>query len=126
MESNSNFENKRGVMKMYLGEEGTEQFSVTTRVNGEQIGFQEIHDPFVRTTVKLRGWKHAWRALFGGLKIQVSVDASHGAQRAIMTLDPTRLQADTEEFLRNMAVSRAENTAMGAVGYAATDEFNRR
>lgn len=104
-------------MKTNIGEEGTEQFTVTTRVNEKLIGQQEIHDPFVRTVVKLRGWGHAWRALFGGIKVQVSVDGTHGAQRAIMTLDPRVLQEDTEQFLREMATSRERNTTEGTVGY---------
>lgn len=108
-------------MKMNIGEEGTEQFNVTTRVNGEMIGEQKIHDPFVRTSVQLRGWRHAWNALFGGIKVQVSVDGSHGAQRAIMTLDPLLLQEDTENFLREMATSRASNSARGIEGYYAAN-----
>jgi hypothetical protein len=65
-------------MKTHLGEEGTEQFTVTTRVNQKLIRMQSIHDPFVRTKVTLKGFKHAWNALFGGLAVEVSVDGSPG------------------------------------------------
>jgi hypothetical protein len=93
---------------MHLGEEGTEQFTVTTRLDGKQIGQQEIHDPFIRTSVRLRGFRHAWNALTKGLNIQVAVNGTHGAMRAVMTLDPYKLQDDTEDFLRDMAMRRAE------------------
>ena len=39
-----------------IGEEGTEQFTVTTRVNGELVADRKIHDPFAHTTVTLKGW----------------------------------------------------------------------
>jgi NOTCH protein len=104
-------------MKASLGEEGTEQFTATTRVNGEVIAEHKIHDPFIRSTTTLKGWKHAWKAMWGGIRVQVSVDASHGAMRAIMTLDPNKLQEDSEQFLRDMATSRERNAAEGIVGY---------
>lgn len=104
-------------MKTNIGEEGTEQFTVTTRVNEELIREQPVHDPFARTTVILKGWRHAWNALFGGIKVQVVIDGTHGAQRAIMTLDPTVLQKDTEQFLREQSVRREQNTAAGVIGY---------
>jgi|SRR5579872_1578860 len=90
----------------FLGETGTEQFSVVTRVNEEKIGEHKIHDPFVRTVVILRGFKWAWKALFGGLTIQVSVNSSEGASRAIMTLNPHQLQAETEKMLEERRLSQ--------------------
>ncbi len=94
---------------IYLGEDGTEQFSVTTRANGEVIGDQKIHDPFIRTTVKLRGWKWAWKALFGGISVQVSVDGTEGASRAVMTLNPHSLSAETAEIMESRRLSREAN-----------------
>lgn len=91
---------------IHLGENGTEQFTVTTRVNGEVIGQQAIHDPFIRSTVRLRGFKHAWRALFSGLKIEIALDGSLGASRAIMTLDPHALTAETNKILEDRKKSR--------------------
>lgn len=102
---------------MKIGEEGTEQFTVTTNVNGEMIGNQLIHDPFVRTSVTLRGWKHAWRALTSGIKVNVCVDGTHGAVSAVMMLDPEKLQYSTDEHLKFCARSREENEALGLVGY---------
>jgi hypothetical protein len=102
---------ERGYMRKRLGEEGTEQFTVTTRVNEKLIGQHSIHDPFVRTTVTLHGWEYMWRALFGGIKVQVCVDGTHGAQSAIMSLNPTDLQESTEEHLRWCAMSRSDRDA---------------
>src|SRR6476620_10070821 len=82
-------------VSVQLGETGTEQFEVKCRVNGEIVGDQKIHDPFIRTTVKLRGFRHAWNAIFGGIKIEIALDASEGAQRAIMTLNPIQLAQET-------------------------------
>jgi hypothetical protein len=104
---------------MGLGEDGTEQFTVETRVDGKRIRLQEVHDPFTHTTVKLKGWRHAWNALFRGLTVNVNVDGSHGAMRAVMMLDPVKLQKDTEDWLREAAVRRADNAAQGVVGYYA-------
>jgi hypothetical protein len=104
-------------MGLSLGEHGSEQFTVETRVDGKQIRLQEVHDPFAHTTVKLKGWRHAWNALVHGITINVNIGGTHGAMRAVMTLDPEKLQQDTEEHLREMANRRAENTAAGVVGY---------
>lgn len=82
---------------VHLGEEGTEQFRVTTYANGAKIGDQKIHDPFIRSTTTLRGFGWAWRALFG-IKVQVCVNGSDGASRAIMTLNPHELEAETREI----------------------------
>lgn len=91
---------------VHLGEDGTEQFDITTRVNGKIVGAQKIHDPFIRSTVKLRGFGHAWNALFGGLKVEIAVNASEGASRAIMTLNPVVLAKDTEDILEQRRLSR--------------------
>ena len=106
-------------MGLSLGETGTEQFTVSTRVNGELIKAQPIHDPFIRTFIHLRGLRHAWNALTRGIKIQVAVDASHGAQAAIMTLDPRKLEDDTQLFLEQQAQRRSANDAAGIIGYYA-------
>lgn len=107
-------------MKTNIGEQGTEQFTVYTAIDGEKIGEQKIHDPFIHTTIKHTPgrWEH-FKQIFAPktIKIQVSVDGSHGAMRAIMTLDPILLQQDTEEILRERAVSRERNSAEGVVGY---------
>ena len=107
-------------MKANIGEEGTEQFTVSTRVNGEKVAEQKIHDPFIHSTVKhtLSRWEH-FKQVFAPkvITVQIAVDGSHGAMRAIMTLDPIRLQQDSEEWLRDMATCRERNSAEGVVGY---------
>jgi hypothetical protein len=96
-----------------LGEAGTEQFEVETLLNGERIGLQSVHDPFIRSTVKLRGFKHAWNALFGGLKIQIRLDATPGAQRTIMMLDPEAMQTETKSMLEAARLSRERSGICG-------------
>lgn len=104
---------------MHLGEDGTEQFELTTRVNGEVIYKRKIHDPFHCTRVVMKGWKHAWSALTKGIEVQVSVDGSEGAQRAIMTLDPYALDQETRNILIERAEQRQRNSDAGVVGYYA-------
>jgi hypothetical protein len=106
---------------MHLGEENTEQFTVTTRVNEKLIKAQKIHDPFIRCTTTLRGFRHAWNALTKGITVTVAVDGSHGAMSAIMTLDPTRLEEDTQIFLERQAQRRTENDQDGIMGYCAAE-----
>lgn len=104
-------------MGLSSGDHGDEQFTVETVVDGKQIRLQEVHDPFAHVTVKLKGWRHAWNALVRGLTINVNIGGTSGAMRAVLTLDPKRLQQDTEEFLRDMAQRREDNAAQGIVGY---------
>lgn len=104
-------------MGLSNGEYGQEQFAVNTRVNGNLIQSKPVHDPFQTTTVTLRGIGHALRALTCGIKVQVSVNGSHGAMRAVMSLDPNELIAGTSEHLAEMARRRIANAADGTVGY---------
>lgn len=103
-------------MKAHLGEEGTEQFSVETLVDGRTIKVQPIHDPFIHSTtvVSISRWDHFW-AIFRRreIRVQVFVSSSEGAQRAIMTLDPEQLARDTEEILHERKISRESSPTIG-------------
>lgn len=107
----------KSVSGKHLGEEGTEQFVVRTRVDGKLIREQKIHDPFLhnRTTVVLGRWD-AFKAIFRKREIvvQVSVDGSDGVMRAIMMLDPDKLTAETAEMLEQRRISRETS---GVAGY---------
>ncbi len=90
-------------MRTQLGEEGTEQFSITTYVDGNVVKKQALHDPFIfsKTEVGFSRWelfKGMFRRRFK-VEVQMSVHASPGAQRAIMTLDPRELEAETSRIL---------------------------
>ena len=97
----------------YLGEEGTEQFTVTTQLNGRRIGQQKIHDPFAATTVIL-DWKDLFRGLlvgflfWGRVKVTVSVRGTHAAERRIMTMNPFEMQRENEEWERG-CLARAKS-----------------
>lgn len=106
-------------MGLSNGESGREQFTVTTRVNGELIKAQPVHDPFATTRVKLRGFGHAWRALTKGIEVQVSIDGSHGAIQSVMTLDPRELEDKTQLFLEQQAQRQVENYTAGIRAYHA-------
>jgi hypothetical protein len=96
-------------MKM-LGENGTEQFTITTRVDGKLIREQKIHDPFLhsKTTVAISRWD-LFKALFRSqftVVVQTSVHGTEGIQRAIMTLDTAALDRETASILEARRLSR--------------------
>lgn len=104
-------------MKSMLGEEGTEQFMVTSRQDGRLIREQKIHDPFVTctTVIQISRWD-LFKALFKRqyeTRIQVHVWASEGAQQAIMTLNPEALARDTQEILEQRRISRETSPTIG-------------
>jgi len=105
-------------MRVHLGEERTEQFSVETLVNGKTVKVQPLHDPFIHntTTVRMSRWD-CFLAIFRPreIRVQVRVDASAGAIRAIMTLDPEQLARDTEQILR-------ERESSSTIGFCASSD----
>lgn len=101
----------------FLGESGTEQFEVITEVEGKEIGRQSVHDPFIHTRVTIHGWRNAWRVLTSGLKVQVSVSSSQGAQRAIMTLNPHALIEESAVMLRDAKASRESSETVEYNGH---------
>jgi hypothetical protein len=108
-----------------LGEEGTEQFMVETLVDGKTIKVQPIHDPFIHSTtvVGLSRLDH-FLAIFKRrtIKVQVHVQATQGAQRAIMTLDPYKLQHDTDEILEERRISRETCATLGCYAQSSSDK----
>jgi hypothetical protein len=103
-------------MKAQIGDEGTEQFTVTTRVDGRTIKEQPIHDPFIHNTtvVILSRWDH-FLAIFKRreIRVEVNVWGSEAAQRAIMTLDPVQLSKETEEILEQRRIARESFPTIG-------------
>jgi len=108
-----------------LGDQGTEQFTVETLVDGKSIQVQPIHDPFIysHATVRLGRWDHFlaifWRR---DICVDVVVRGSEGATRSIMTLDPEKLQKDTEEILEQRKASRESSSAIGLYSTIQADE----
>ena len=99
-----------------LGEEGTEQFTIETRLDGKMISVKPIHDPFISTTVGFKlDFKSRFKQLFfpEAIKVEVHIRGSEGAQRAIMTLDPHQLARDTEEILEQRRYSREHGETGG-------------
>lgn len=106
----------------YLGEEGTEQFTIETEVDGESIGKpQPIHDPFVSHTVKNeRGWWSQFLGLFlvkhRRLSVVVRICGTQAAQARIMTMNPFELQAENEERATAKFRENAQAVVAGNVG----------
>ena len=97
-----------------LGENGTEQFTITTRVDGKVIKEQPIHDPFLfnKTVVGISRWD-LFKALFRRqfeVKVETSVHGTEGVTRAIMMLDPEKLEAETNSILEERRLSRERNS----------------
>lgn len=98
-----------------LGEEGTEQFHVVTRVDGEIVKQQPIHDPFVHDTVI--NVRSRWSSFLGifllrhrRVKVETSVRGTMAAQRRIMTMDPVEMAA--EEASRTMQGPESNTVGM--------------
>ena len=114
-------------MRTQLGEEGTEQFTVETRVDGTTIRVQPIHDPFINcTTVTRLGAFQCLKAFFGrgvAIRTEVIVRGSEAAQRAIMTLDPEQLTRETEQILEERRNAYENREVGGAImaGYTCGD-----
>ena len=97
-----------------LGETGTEQFTITTRVDGKLVKEQPIHDPFLhnKTVVSISRWD-LFKALFRRqfeVKVEISVRGTEGVQRAVMMLDPAKLEAETKLMLEERRLSRESNS----------------
>jgi hypothetical protein len=96
-----------------LGEQKTEQFIITTKVDGKVIGEERIHDPFLhsKTVVGISRWdlfKAMFRRQFE-IKVEVSVTGTEGVIRAIMMLDPVKLEEETKSILEQRYASREGN-----------------
>jgi len=97
-----------------LGKTGTEQFTIETRQDGKLIRSQAIHDPFLhnKTTIAISRWD-LFKALFRRqfiTTIEVSVRGTEGVQRAVMMLDPVKLEAETKLLLEERRLSRESNS----------------
>lgn len=108
-----------------LGEMGTEQFTVTTYQDGKQVGRQQIHDPFIRSTVTIRisRWD-LFRAMFlkqFETKIQVCVDGSEGMIRTVMMLDTDAIERETATMLEDRRQSRENSVGQTNHCYAQGD-----
>ena len=53
------------------------------------LDFREIHDPFITTKVRPRGWLAAWAVLCGRWECIVRVRGDQGAHRAVFESDYT-------------------------------------
>lgn len=96
-----------------LGEPGTEQFTIETWQDAKLIRAQRIHDPFLHstTTIAMSRWD-LFKALFRKqfiTRIRVNVIGTEGIVRAIMMLDPQKLDAETKTILEDRARSREQN-----------------
>jgi hypothetical protein len=93
-----------------LGETGTEQFTIRTRVDGRLIREQAIHDPFLhnKTVIGISRWD-LFKAMFRKeytVTVETSVSGTEGVQRAIMTMDTEALARETALILEDRRQSR--------------------
>lgn len=97
-----------------LGANGTEQFTIITRVDGKVIQEKPIHDPFLhnKTVVGVSRWD-LFKAMFRKqytVTVEVSVRGTEGVQRAIMMLDPVELGRETATMLEDRRRSRESSS----------------
>lgn len=65
-------------------------YTVTTWLNGEQVGHQEIDDPFVTTTVTI-GWRDLVRAIFHRREAKVVVNVAGDRHAVFHVMKPVPL-----------------------------------
>lgn len=104
---------------------GNPQFTIATRVDGKLIREQAIHDPFLfnKTVVGMSRWD-LFKALFRRqftVTVETSVRGSEGIMRAVMTIDPEKVERDTAEILEARRKSREENAGFANCYAAAND-----
>ncbi len=99
-------------LNAHLGE-GEKQFTVTIHTASGETRTQEVHDPFVTSTVvdKISRWE-AFKSIFKGdesrtIKTVVSVRGSHAAQRRIMTMNPYQMAIENAEWEADCAARSA-------------------
>jgi hypothetical protein len=104
-------------MATRIGESGTEQFTITTKVDGKIIAERPIHDPFLtnRTVFAMSRWQ-LFKALFRkqfSVEVEVSVRGTEGMIRTIMMLDPKEIEKETQAILEECAKQRWNPSASG-------------
>lgn len=101
---------------MPLGEEGTEQFELVVEIDGNVVGRQPVHDPFITNRAQIcMTWGACFRALFRSqagriVTVTTRVHGTPGAVAAVMNLEPEELIEDTREILRDRARKRERQT----------------
>src|ERR1017187_8897174 len=102
---------------MMLGENGTEQFAITTRVDGKLVREQKLHDPFLhsKTVLCISRWD-LFKAMFRkqyAVTVETFGSGTEGVMRAIMTLDTEALNNETATMLEDRRRSRESYGLMG-------------
>lgn len=110
--------------QVHLGEKGTEQFAVETRVDGLMVRKQLVHDPFIhnKTVIWISRWDH-FKAIFKKrvITVEIALRGSEGAMRTIMMMNPVKLDFDTKEILEQRRLSReawARGESFGSITVA--------
>jgi hypothetical protein len=93
--------NREHRQRSTLGVGGTQQFTVTYKLDGKIVEETRLHDPFVTATmgVRLSWWKCLLGVFRGGSpvsEVQISVRGTKAAQRRILALDPVEMQRENE------------------------------
>jgi hypothetical protein len=70
-------ERRKSIAPTYDSRETGDAYTVEVREGVERIDKHAIADPFVNTTVHVRGWRNAWAVLRGRYRCSVHVDADH-------------------------------------------------
>lgn len=60
-----------------------QQFQLVVYENEKPMSEQGLFDPFIRTTIQLKGWRAAWRVLFGGVTYKIHINGTREAVKAI-------------------------------------------
>jgi hypothetical protein len=75
-------------------------YTVEVCEQNQRVSKQPIDDPFIRTTINLRGWRSAWRVL-RGLELTVVVSGTPERTADVMRLNHARPNWTGEPHLKN-------------------------
>lgn len=66
-------------------------FTVEIRENGKRVSLTNEVDPFIHTTIRVRGWRQALAILLRRYEAEVVVNADHATVEAVLELNPDYL-----------------------------------
>jgi hypothetical protein len=100
---------------------GGPAYTVEIREQGKRLSLDAIPDPFIRTTLRPRGWRAALALLRGRYELEVLVSSDPVTCNAVMELDPDYLgpagspsreawNAHVQQALGDMAARAGEAT----------------
>jgi hypothetical protein len=78
---------RKSIEPTYDSRKTGDAYTVEVREGDKRIDRHPVSDPFINTTVHVRGWRNALRVLFRSYRCSVHVDAPHDRVEDIFELN---------------------------------------